>query len=123
MAKAKKKILIIEDEVALVKSLDFALKDNYQVLPAITGKEGLVKAKREKPDLVLLDIILPDVDGLEVLSNLKADKTTDDIPVIVLTNLGDSTTISKILSAGGKEYLIKADWSIADIVKKIQATI
>ena len=65
--------------------------------------------------------MLPDTDGIAILKKLKADKKTDDIPVIVLTNLGDKETVSKILAAGGKEYLVKADWNINDIVEKIKS--
>ena len=82
-----------------------------------------MKAKKEKPDLILLDILLPDMDGIAILQELKKDHLTELIPVIVLTNLSDQTTISKILSVGGTAYLIKADWSISDIIKKIEQTI
>lgn len=120
MPSAAKKVLIIEDEVDLVNNLAFALSDYCQVIAAATGREGLKKAQKEKPDLILLDLLLPDRNGLEILQELKKNEKTDDIPVIVLTNLGDKETISKIVQAGGKEYLVKADWSISDIVKKIQ---
>ena len=116
-----KKILIIEDEPALIKNLEMALKSDYEVSAAVNGQEGLRKAKGETPDLILLDVMLPDTDGIEILKKLKADKKTDDIPVIVLTNLSDKETVSKILAAGGKEYLVKADWNINDIVEKIKS--
>ncbi|OGY45335.1 MAG: hypothetical protein A2729_00665 [Candidatus Buchananbacteria bacterium RIFCSPHIGHO2_01_FULL_39_14] len=119
----KKKILIIEDEVALIRNLEFALKDDYEVLTATTGQAGLAKAKKEKPNLILLDILLPDTDGFTILRELKTNKQTDDVSVIVLTNLSDSITVSKIMAAGGTAYLIKADWSIGDIVKKIEENI
>jgi DNA-binding response OmpR family regulator len=117
------KILIIEDEKALIKNLELALEEDYEILSAITGQEGLRKAKKEKPDLILLDVMLPDMDGMEVLKNLRIDEETDDIPIIVLTNLGDKETISRIIQSGGKEYLVKADWSIDDIVNKIKTTL
>ena len=116
-----KKILIIEDEPALIKNLEMALKSDYEVSAAVNGQEGLRKAKGETPDLILLDVMLPDTDGIEILKKLKADKKTDDIPAIVLTNLSDKETVSKILAAGGKEYLVKADWNINDIVEKIKS--
>ncbi|MFA6410118.1 MAG: response regulator [Candidatus Buchananbacteria bacterium] len=118
-----KKILIIEDEKALVKNLELALSDSYKIITADTGKEGLKKAKKEKPDLILLDVMLPDTTGFEILPELKKDKVLELIPVIVLTNLGDAQTVSNILAAGGKEYLIKSDWSIDEIVKKIKNTL
>ncbi|OGY43484.1 MAG: hypothetical protein A3J62_00985 [Candidatus Buchananbacteria bacterium RIFCSPHIGHO2_02_FULL_38_8] len=115
-----KKVLIIEDEMALINNLTFALSDEFEVLSATTGAEGLRKARKEKPDLVLLDIMLPDKSGIEILQELKKDEATNDIKVVVMTNLGDKETISKILQAGGKDYLVKADWSIDDIAKKIK---
>ena len=96
-----------------------ALEDRYEVLVALNGKEGFAKAQNEPPDLIILDIMLPDVNGLDVLRQLQEDDKTDEIEVIVATNLGDDETISKILAAGGKEYIIKSDWKIEDIVKKV----
>lgn len=118
-----KKVLIIEDEEALVRSLQLALEDSYEVLVAASGKEGLAKAQKELPDLIILDIMLPDINGLDVLKQLKKDKKTDDIAVIVATNLGDQETISKIFAAGGNEYMVKSDWKIEEIVRKVIATI
>ncbi len=115
-----KKILIIEDEAALINNLALALSDDYEVISAANGKEGLRRARNEAPDLILLDIILPDMNGIEILRKLKREEKTSDIPIIILTNLGDKETISKILQAGGKEYLVKADWSIDGITKKIE---
>ena len=118
-----KKVLLIEDEEALVKNLQMALEDRYEVLVATTGKEGFAKALAEQPDLIILDILLPDINGLEILRQLQEDEKTDEIAVIVATNLGDDETISKILAAGGKEYIVKSDWKIEDIVKKVTKTI
>jgi len=123
MSSQNKKILIIEDEQAFVRNLELALKDNYEISSAPNGKEGIVKAKNELPNLILLDFMLPDMDGFEILTELKADEKTDGIPVIVLTNRSDQETVSKIITAGGKEYLVKADWSIADVVEKIKASL
>lgn len=114
------KILIVEDEEFLAKMLSRALKDNkYEIILASNGEEALRKVK-EKPDFILLDVMLPDVDGVEVLKQIKADQKTKDIPIIVLTNLGGEDTVSKIVQAGGTEYIVKSDWSIDDIVKKIE---
>jgi len=114
-----KKILIIEDEYALVKSLKSVLSQNYKVESASSGKEGIKKATKNKPDLVLLDLLLPDMFGLEILKQLKKDSRTKDIPVIVLTNLGNTETVSKIIQAGGQEYLIKSDYTLDEVVDKI----
>lgn len=118
-----KKVLIIEDEEVLLKNLQVALEEKYEVLVATNGKEGLAKAQTNKPDLIILDIMLPDVNGLDVLRQLKEDEKTNGIKVIVSTNLGDKETISKILAAGGKEYIIKSDWKMKDIVEKVVKTI
>ena len=114
------KILIIEDEEFLMKNLQLALAEDFEVIGSANGREGLNKAKQENPDLILLDIVLPDLDGIEVLKVLKADNQTDDIPVIVLTNLSDQATISKILDVGGTEYLVKSDWTIDEVVTKVK---
>ena len=118
-----KKILIIEDEKSLIKNLELALGEDYQVLSSSTGQEGIKIAQEDKPDLILLDFMLPDMEGSDILKELKSNEKTDDIPVIVLTNRSDQETVSKIFEAGGKEYLIKADWSIDDIVKKIEVSL
>src|SRR3989339_580962 len=90
MTKSKnKKIIIIEDEKSLLKALRIELADsNLEILSALDGESGLALVKREKPDLVLLDILMPRMDGYEVLKFLKTNKSTKNIPVIVLTNLG-----------------------------------
>jgi len=120
---AKKKILIIEDEPSLIKSLQIALEPEYETLISTEGKPGFKLAKEQKPDLILLDVMLPDTDGIEVLKNLRTDEKTDDIPVIISTNLADQATVSRILAAGGKEYIVKSDWGINDIIKKIEQTL
>src|SRR3989344_1065667 len=108
------KILIIEDEAALAKNLAFALNEKHQVILALTGKEGLSKIKSEKPDFILLDVMLPDITGFEILKELKSDNKTEDIPVLVSTNLDDKETVAKIIDAGGRDYVVKSDWKIED---------
>lgn len=114
-----KKILIIDDDPTGVQLLSTALAEKYHVIVAEYGKEGFEKAKKEIPDLILLDIKLPDIDGVDVLQLLKKDHQTSGIPVIVLTNMSDEATVSRILQAGGTNYLVKTDWSITDIAQKI----
>lgn len=123
MTKHKKKILIVEDEPALIKNLTLALSDDYTVVATSSGGEAFTMVKQEKPDLILLDINLPDKDGIEVLKELKQDDETDGVPVLVLTNLSDEDTVSRILEAGGKDYLVKADWSIDSTAEKIRSII
>ena len=116
------KILLVEDEPALVKNLQLALK-KHKLSVATTGADGVRQATKVLPDLVLLDFILPDKTGAEVIRELKANEKTNDIPVIVLTNLSDQETVSKILAGGGREYLVKTDWSLDELVEKIEAAL
>lgn len=119
--KLMKKILFIEDEPTIQKTISRFLEDEgYEVKNALDGEIGLKTAKEEKPDLILLDIILPKKDGFEVLKELKEDESTKDIPVIALTNLEESENIEKVLSLGAEAYLIKANYKLEEIVEKIK---
>jgi len=116
-----KKILFVEDEPNLQKAVGELLKqENFQVFGALDGNEGLEIAKKENPDLILLDLILPKKDGFEVLKELKADEKTKDIPVIILTNLEGSGDVEKALDLGATTYLVKANYELDDILKTIK---
>jgi len=116
-----KKILFIEDESALQKTFGEILKQGgYEMISALDGETGLRLAKSEKPDLILLDLILPKMHGFEVLKKLKEDKETKDIPVIVLTNLEKIEDVEKDLELGATTYLVKAQYSLEEIVAKIK---
>ncbi len=116
-----KKILFIEDEYTLQKTFGEILKpEGYEVIPALDGEIGLRLAKNKKPDLILLDLILPKVNGFEVLKKLKEDEATKDIPVIVLTNLEGIRDIDKAIELGATTYLVKADYSLKEVVEKIK---
>lgn len=117
----KKKILIVEDDGILQKALqEFLLEDGFEVFGALDGEEGLEMAKGKNPDLILLDIILPKKDGYEVLKELKLDENTKKIPVVLLTNLGSINDVEKALEMGATTYLIKADYKLEEVVKKIK---
>jgi len=118
-----KKILIIEDDIALANSLSAFLSCDYEIILAATGEAGLVKAVENQPDLILLDITLPGKNGIEILKELKSNPQTDDIEVLVLTNIGEPEIVGKIFNAGGRQYLIKSDWSLDAIAKKIKEVI
>lgn len=119
-----KKILVIEDEATLQKALVEILEQSgYQVNSALDGEKGWEIAKEDVPDLILLDIILPKMDGFDVLKNLKGDPKTEAIPVIILTNLGDITNIQKALELGANTYLVKADFHLDDVLKKVEETL
>ncbi len=116
-----KSILFIEDEPTLQKSVGRYLeKEGYQVLSALDGETGIKLIQDNIPDLILLDLILPKKDGFEVLKEIKADEKTKEIPVIILTNLEQNTDIEKTLELGATTYLVKANYELDEIVKKIK---
>lgn len=117
----KKKILIVEDDNILQKALqEFLAGEGFEIISALDGEEGIKMAKLKNPDLILLDLILPRKDGYEVLKEIKSDQTTQKIPVILLTNLGSLNDVEKALELGATTYLIKADYKLEEIVKKIK---
>jgi len=119
-----KKILFIEDESALQKTFgDILRQESYKMISALDGETGLRLAKSQKPDLILLDLVLPKIHGFEVLKKLKEDKETKDIPVIVLTNLEGVGDVDKALGLGATTYLVKAQYSLEEIVEKIKAAL
>lgn len=116
-----KKILLIEDESVLRKTLgDVLTQEGYKIIVAEDGERGLELSKTEKPDLILLDLILPKMNGFEVLESLKKDEFTKDIPVVVLTNLEGSDGISKVIELGATAYLVKAEYSLEELIGKIK---
>jgi DNA-binding response OmpR family regulator len=116
-----KKILIIEDEQALQKTLTSKLEsEGYKVFTSLNGIEGLEIAKKEKPTLIILDLILPKKNGFEVLEGLKIDEDTKEIPVIVLTNLENMGDIQKVIDLGATTYLVKANYELNEILEKIK---
>ena len=116
-----KKILFVEDEESLQKVMGEMLEQNdYQMLRALDGEAGISAAKKELPDLILLDLILPKKNGFEVLEALKQDATTKNIPVIVMTNLEGSAEIERALSLGATTYMVKANYKLEEVLAKIQ---
>lgn len=116
-----KKILIIEDELAYLKLLDSQLTQNgYKVIAAIDGKRGLEKAKNEHPDLILLDIRMPGMDGLAMLNLLRKDEAGKKIKVVILTNLEpDEKIIEGVIYDKSSYYFVKSDIKFNDLLKKI----
>ena len=115
------KILFIEDESALQKTFqDFLKQEDYEMVSALDGKTGLEMARKEKPDLILLDLVLPKMHGFEVLQTLKSDEKTKEIPIIVLTNLEAMSDVEKALELGATTYLVKANYSLEEVVQKIK---
>lgn len=115
------KILFIEDEVAIQRTLGDALrKKGYEVRSALDGEAGLNLAKEEKPDLILLDLILPKKHGLEVLGELRQSEKTKNIPVIILTNLENIGEVEKAIELGATIYLVKANYTLDEVVQKVE---
>ena len=119
-----KKILIVEDDKFLRELIARKVIDEgFNVSEAIDGEEGIKKIKEEKPDMVLLDLILPGIDGFEVLTRMKEDPTLSSIPVIIFSNLGQKEDIEKGLKLGAIDYLIKAHFTPGEIIEKIKANL
>jgi DNA-binding response OmpR family regulator len=116
-----KTILFIEDESALQKTFGEILRqEGFEMISALDGELGLRLAKEKKPDLILLDLVLPKMHGFEVLKKLKEDKKTKEIPIIVLTNLEGISDVDKTLELGVTTYLVKAHYSLEEVVEKIK---
>ncbi len=118
------KIIIIEDDQILQKTLqEYLIMEGFEVFCAGNGEEGIRIVQKEMPDLVLLDLILPKMDGYEVIKNLRSEEKTKKIPIIILTNLGGIHDVEKALELGATTYLIKSDYKLEEVVKKIKDTL
>lgn len=116
------RILLVEDDRFLRRAAEAALRRHgFTVLTASDGEEGLRIARAEKPDLVLLDLIMPGLQGFEVLKLLKADAATSSIPVMVLSNLGQDSDMQRALAAGAVDYLIKANLQLDKLIERVKA--
>jgi DNA-binding response OmpR family regulator len=114
------RVLLAEDDRFLRKAAETALKrQGFTVLPAVDGEEALRMARAEVPDIVLLDLIMPKLQGFEVLRALKADPVTASIPVIILSNLGQESDVKQAMEAGAAGYFVKANLSLQDLVKRV----
>lgn len=119
-----KKILIIEDEPAQATTIDLAMKKaGFETIVANDGAEGLEKVKEGVPDLILLDLVLPKIDGISVLKHLRANEATSKIPILILTNLSSGETVKEVIEAGGTDYLVKTDYTLEQLVHKVENTL
>ncbi|MBI2637825.1 MAG: response regulator [Candidatus Sungbacteria bacterium] len=117
----KKKILYIEDEPALQKALAaMFLAEGLEAFQALDGESGIRIAKEKKPDIILLDLILPKMNGFAVLQKLKGDPETKDIPVLVLTNLEGVGDIEKVIDMGAVSYLVKTNYPLSELVSRVK---
>jgi len=116
-----KKILIIEDDDFLRQLISQKMSsEGFAVSLAVDGSDGIEKTKDIMPDLILLDLLLPTVDGFEVLSKIKSDSATSSIPVVILSNLGQQDEINKGMKLGAVDYLVKAQLTPEEIVEKVK---
>jgi len=119
-----KKILIIEDDKFLRELIAQKLiKEGYDIAEAIDGEKGIKAVEEEQPDLVLLDLILPGIDGFEVLAKMKEDPKMAQFPVIILSNLGQKDDIERGLKMGAVDYMIKAHFTPGEIIEKVKAVL
>lgn len=119
-----KKVLIVEDDEFLrsltAKRLE---KEGYEVVVAVDGESANGIAVANKPDLILLDLLLPGLDGFEVLKRARADEVTKTTPIIVFSNLGQREDIEKAKGLGANDFLIKANFTLDDVIEKINTTL
>ena len=121
-----KRILIVEDEQDIREALvDKLTREGFETLEAKDGVEGLESALKEHPDLILLDIVMPKMDGMTMMKKLREDQWGGSVPIILLTNL--SATDEKIIKGMVEDepayYLVKSDWKIKDVVQKVKETL
>lgn len=120
MSNPKKKIAVVEDDPFLSKAFLLKLGNSgFETFPVRDGEEAVDVIQKEKPDLILLDLMLPHKSGFEILADLKKDAKLKDIPVLILTNLGQEEEKQRGLIMGAKEYLVKTDIKLEEVVEKI----
>ena len=116
-----KKRLIVEDEAVLQKSLANKItREGWEAIPALNGEEGLARIEAEKPDLVLLDLRMPKMEGMEMLKKAREKYNKRDLPVIILTNYEEGENVGMALDLGADIFLVKANYSLTEIVDKIK---
>lgn len=119
--KKKPSILIVEDERTLAKIYARLLEhEGYQVTLAFNGVEGIARLREKIPDLVLLDIKMPQMNGFEVMQEMQNDPRLRDVPVVILTVLGQDADREHGLSLGAKDYLVKTDFTLSEILTKVK---
>lgn len=119
-----KKVLIIEDD-SFLKNLESSkfTHEGFDVATATSKAEVEASLAQGLPDIILLDLMLPDVDGYELLKGFKAEENTKAIPVIVFSNLSDDAELKRLLDAGAADYLVKSNFTLDDVIQKIQGLV
>lgn len=120
----KGKILIVEDDRYISKMYQLKLSlEGYEVEVAENGKDGVDKVKEFMPNIILLDILMPELDGFEVLKIIKGDDATKDIPVLIMSNLGQEDHVEKGMKLGAVGYIVKSQYTPSKVVEKIKSII
>ena len=121
MTELNKKILIVEDDPDLSELVSLKLEnEGFSIIKAETGQKAMDTLKESLPDLVLLDIMLPDIDGLTVLNEIATHEETKKLPVIILSNIADQGSFDQALAIGQYEYLVKSKTDLSELVNKIK---
>lgn len=115
------KVLLVEDDRDLIEMYETKFKmEGFEVIKAENGVNALELVKKEKPVIILLDIVMPELDGFQVLRSLRADPETKGVPVILLTNLSQEADIKKGVELGAADYLVKANFTPNEVVAKVR---
>ena len=121
MNEENKRIIIIDDDASIREALSETLSvAGYEVITAENGVQGLDKISRDRPNLILLDIMMPEMNGWEVLAALKKDEWAKNVPVIILTNLDGVENVSKAIEQEAYEYVVKGDTDLKDILAMVK---
>ncbi len=120
MANAAKRILLVEDEEIIVDLLQRKLeKEGYEVIVTVDGEMGIEKMKEIRPDIVLLDIVMPKMGGFEVMEKMREDDILKNVPVIIISNSGQPVELDRAKELGARDWLIKAEFDPQEVVDKV----
>lgn len=121
MPTGQKTILLVEDDQVFLEILrDELSKAGFRIVTAHNGEEGLKAAMSQLPHLIVIDILMPKMDGITMLKKIRESEQGKKIPLLILTNLSDNETIDKALESGAYDFLVKSDWEPKDLVKRIK---
>ncbi|HBM45710.1 MAG: Two component transcriptional regulator, winged helix family [Parcubacteria group bacterium GW2011_GWF2_38_76] len=121
----KNKVLLVDDDPLIIRMYEYRLRhDGYEVLLAFDGEKAVIEAKAQLPDIILLDLMMPKMNGVETLKFLKKEPDTKNIPVIILTNLGDDPSyVNLTKEMGANDYLVKSEMSLKDLTQRVGSII
>ncbi len=120
----KRTVLVVEDQFSMAEALSLKLKKDYDVLVANDGEEGLNMGLKKHPDLVMIDIMMPKMDGLTAVSKIREDNDWGaDVPIIMLTNISDPVQVAEAAKVGVYDFLVKTDWKLDDVIRIVKEKI